>query len=120
MDELLLELIREFVEEVDSIDEFSGVASIAGVSLPLGAEVVHPGRKKKRKIKEASTVLGCSLGAMMDKDFDGIIDDRDPYIRSVEQRYIDQIVSLSKSFGGATSPVKNKKDAIKHYAQMRP
>jgi len=119
MDNELRALIREIIEDTEELDEFSGVASIAGVTTPLGTNATYPGKKKKN-MKEASTVLGSSLGAMMDKDFDGIIDDRDPDVKSVEQRYLEAIAALSRAYGNAPSPIKTIKDAKKHYEQRRP
>lgn len=124
---LLRSIIREVLEEIEEeeLDEFSGVAALGGgPSTPLGTDAYYPdskvGKGKKKKMDEASTVSGGSGGAaLQDTDFDGVIDDESTggkLSRSHDQRYMDSVEVLARSFGGAPSPFASVRHARKHLA----
>lgn len=122
---LLRSIIREVLEEIDEeeLDEFSGVAAIGGgPATPLGTDAHYPdSRVGKRKVDEANTVMGGAGGAaLMDTDFDGRIDDDDStggkLTKSRDQRYMDSVDVLARSFGGAPSPFASVRHARKHLA----
>ena len=51
MNVILQKLIREMIDELEDLDEFSVSGSIAGVTTPLGTDATYPGSKVKKKKK---------------------------------------------------------------------
>lgn len=123
---LLRSIIREVLEEIEEedLDEFSGVAALGGgPSTPLGTDAHYPDSKvgkSKRKLREASTVVGGSSGAaVQDADFDGVIDDEVTGGKLElyrDQRYLSSVEALARSFGGALSPFVSIRHARKYLA----
>ena len=125
MHDLLRSTIREFLEEIEEeeLDEFSGVAAIGGgPATPLGTDAYYPdsrvGRGKKRKVDEANTTYGLSLVTAIDLNGDGVIDRSESSLFGGRvEMYQSSVEKLARSYGGAESPFKNKRQVEKFLAR---
>jgi len=122
MKDELLRLIREMIYELEEEDlaEFSGAGAIAGATVPLGAPATYPspeispGKKRKRRIREANTVAGGMMLAMLDLNNNGVPDNLESnHFGKRTENYEASVECLARAYGGAKSPFKDRAAASK-------
>jgi len=113
--QLLREILEEELQEIEDLEEFSGVAALGGgPMMPLGVDATYPAgrkksRRKKNEVSEAS-ITSIALYPLFDLNGDGIpdrVDGKNPY--STQKAYEQSVECLARSFGGAESPFSKKR-----------
>jgi hypothetical protein len=121
--QLLREIIEEeLYEEVEDLEEFSGVAALGGgPMMPLGVDATYPSgrnkRKTKKKVNEVNTVpiAFFSLTNFENSKVDNNVETNK--FRDRGEMYEDSVECLARSFGGSKSPFKNQREVEKFLRQ---